>query len=290
MATNDYNCYMLASGEINLLAEENTNFIHNFTYKPSGEACPSLLKGVVRLSVDCSSEVPNEASVSWIKVNESLSIMNVEIFNITRSSKEKDETKFTFQNQDVNYSFNLKVYAKPVNITCQKTKSSNELRIACSIEKIYPAAVCSIPLFTEEQYKVSYSSTQYTVRGIPYFKTECEMTISLPNGTIATNNISVVVYPNVTGSKADIQYGVSNSDIIDVDPNTNRSLPEIPSHPDQQTNEFLYSEATTETKISNGSLTHTTKLTTASVPAPDVISASEMDSVSGQYVDIDKLS
>ncbi|CAL1527419.1 unnamed protein product [Lymnaea stagnalis] len=108
---------------------------------------------------------------------------------------------------------NLTVYAQPKEMKCVVGFSVSDLRVMCSASKIYPMGDCHHSI-TLNGNSTALSSPDMINRseclGLPrYCQINCILTIFTNNLTLGQYDLSVTVYPNVTGSLMDLSFGTS---------------------------------------------------------------------------------
>nr|QNL15873.1 polymorphic transmembrane cluster 2 transmembrane protein 8 [Biomphalaria glabrata] len=108
----------------------------------------------------------------------------------------------------------LIVYAIFGELNCSETliQGQGQINVTCIITKVFPEAICNLStsLDVELTEEISYEHDPFIDKYL-YYNTSC--TFVLPKNV--TQNITVTMYPNVTGNKTDIKYGKFTTFLID---------------------------------------------------------------------------
>ncbi|KAK0066873.1 polymorphic transmembrane cluster 2 transmembrane protein 11 [Biomphalaria pfeifferi] len=114
--------------------------------------------------------------------------------------------EFSFPDWDTQ-TCKLETYAIYDGPNCSNTCLQDYSNITCFLTKVYPEALCHFNLSHEigKLTNIAYQNVDYVYDYKLYYNTSC--TITLPNNV--TQNITVTMYPNVTGKSDDKKYGKS---------------------------------------------------------------------------------
>ncbi|KAK0066891.1 hypothetical protein Bpfe_003626 [Biomphalaria pfeifferi] len=97
----------------------------------------------------------------------------------------------------------LYLYAKPKKVNCTyiETCEINSF-VICSIEKIFPQAICKFYLINQQKHEILYNHTVIN-KTVTYYHSSCKMEIKNKLNLNILRHLKVEVFPNVTGVKED---------------------------------------------------------------------------------------
>ncbi|KAH9490064.1 hypothetical protein Btru_039114 [Bulinus truncatus] len=120
----------------------------------------------------------------------------------------RDSNNKVVPNSSKNCSF--KIYAKANNIKCEYYAREN-YNITCVADRIYPKAACLWETDLNEtknfNIDVKYNHVTIEENEVQYFKSTCSIVIPLSNNKTTVYNVSVNMYPNITGDITDAELG-----------------------------------------------------------------------------------
>ncbi|XP_059153677.1 uncharacterized protein LOC131939409 [Physella acuta] len=205
------------------VAEEGAPFQLTYTTSslPTDSTMLSWLKDDV-MYADCPVDTGDCSIVdySWFSANvdkhNSSIDFNVNIHSVSRLVSHNAKGSWLLKTHSsspvaqVLYMCSLQVYAKPEQVLCRTTWSTDEATIKCWTNKIYPEAMMMVRRHGEQPNIISCDNTR-TLDDPVYFKAECTAKIPTNDLNFKRNDMDVYIYPNTIGSHSDIGVDVSIS-------------------------------------------------------------------------------
>ncbi|KAH9487509.1 hypothetical protein Btru_074129 [Bulinus truncatus] len=187
-----------------------------------------LLKGT-ELLVFC--YLPDPCDVIYDKqynvttdVYQSNVTVHVTIFNVTREGIWSSEGEWTVKTVDKNnrkkeQRFELTIFDLGDDFQCHQINNVHPTFISCNISKMYPSAKCQLIVKMQEEIIANTSHFIYSYDELPEysksfsFKCLAEIPLLFSGDYIAM----VTVYPNLTGRRDDIKYGIKSFFNVSID-------------------------------------------------------------------------
>ncbi|KAI8780005.1 polymorphic transmembrane cluster 2 transmembrane protein 2 [Biomphalaria glabrata] len=141
------------------------------------------------------------------------------VYNVTRAGVLSTEAEWNLETNDKEYgkqrqSFNISVYNKGKEPTCNQYYNTDGIFISCSISDLYPEIRCHLTV--KHYQEVLIDSTNF-VYNSEIGKSKSRCTYHLSHLKSGSYQAAIIVYPNVTGTKQDMKYGTQRSLNISID-------------------------------------------------------------------------
>ncbi|XP_055865703.1 uncharacterized protein LOC129922760 isoform X2 [Biomphalaria glabrata] len=135
------------------------------------------------------------------------------IRNVTRHDQGNWRTNYLhngrlYQSPELNCY--LKTFVQPQDIWCQAKLNGAILDVRCNTHKTFPQALCVVRLSkdsTHELVRIDYTHESFLEDTSSYFRSTCFISINISNLAPKELGVNVTMYPNVTNTPQDLNYG-----------------------------------------------------------------------------------
>ncbi|KAK6964372.1 hypothetical protein BgiMline_031596, partial [Biomphalaria glabrata] len=147
------------------------------------------------------------------RVRDGMISIRLTIRNVTRHDQGTWRTNYLhngrlYQSPELNCY--LKTFVQPQDIWCQAKLNGAILDIRCSTHKTFPQALCVVRLSKDsalERVRIDYTHESFLEDTSSYFRSTCFISINISNLDPKELGVNVTMYPNVTNTPQDLNYG-----------------------------------------------------------------------------------
>ncbi|KAK0066857.1 polymorphic transmembrane cluster 2 transmembrane protein 2 [Biomphalaria pfeifferi] len=141
------------------------------------------------------------------------------LHNVTRRDQGTWSSKYyrggrLYRSQELNCQ--LKTFVKPQDVSCQNQLNGGRLNIQCSTLKVFPEAVCVIRVSdyassAKQELSTKHTHEMFLEGNDSYIRSACHISIDLSTMYLKDLDVDITMYPNVTNTLDDLNYGAVKS-------------------------------------------------------------------------------